>query len=227
MNMRLFSIRVLIFTLGLLPAGLSADKSRSDGEAPEASVFVECHGRLRNGVVAVGGETTGTTISFHRITWELQLPDEASRQFAEMNHKAPVTVTGRLRKVIGTEELVRWIVDVETLSAGYSGEAAEEGANITIRGTLSAKLATTGDIPDLSVRTDDQHWQLDFSADRATQRTAQSLISQHVIVKGSMLPRTEEPEGRATKRSLSEPYGLRVKSIEAFSDTAADTRLCP
>ena len=224
MNMRLFSIRVLIFALGLLPAGLSADESRSDGETPEASVFVECHGRLRNGVVAVGGETTGTTISFHRITWELQLPDEASRHLAEMNHKAQVTVTGRLRKVLGTEELVRWVVDVETLSAGDSGEAAEEGANVTIRGTLSAKLAATGDIPELSVRTDDQLWQLDFSADRATQRTAQSLISQHVLLTGSMQPRTVEPEGRATKRSLSEPYSLRVKSIEAFSATAADSR---
>ena len=54
----------------------------ADDTCPEPSVSVKCCGRLRHGVVAIGGETTGTTITFNRTVWELQLPDDAAREFA-------------------------------------------------------------------------------------------------------------------------------------------------
>lgn len=200
-----------------------ADEDPFEVATPEHAVSVQCHGRLRHGVVAVGGETTGTTITFQRLTWELQLPDNASRELAARNHKAQVVVTGNLRRVMGTEDIVRWIVDVEKISVPDSGDSFEEGAKVKIRGTLRAALSKTGDSPDLSVTTDDQHWRLDFAVDRRTRMAAESLISQQVLLTGSVLPPPEESERRTAKSEPSESHTVRVKTIEAFTDSAADS----
>ncbi|MBC8113826.1 MAG: hypothetical protein H7062_05575, partial [Candidatus Saccharimonas sp.] len=97
----------------------------------EPSIRVECHGKLRHPVVAIGGETTGTTITFDGMTWDLKLPDEASRTFAKDHHKQPTTAVGTLRRVVGTEVPVRWIVEVEKLSEWDVG-AQKEGASLTV-----------------------------------------------------------------------------------------------
>jgi len=224
MSQRLLSISLLLVTTLSLPAVLTADEAILTKETKEPSVSVLCHGRLRHGVVAIGCETTGTTITFHRVTWELQLPDEASRELAARHHKAPVVVTGTLRRVMGTEDIVRWIVDVEKLSALDSRDAPEEGAKVTIRGTLRATLPQTGDTPDLSVRADDQNWRLDFAADREIQTAAESLIGQPVLLTGSVLPLPQESERKTTNSPTPETHTVRVKTFEASVSDAADSR---
>jgi hypothetical protein len=224
MSQRLLSVCLLLVTTCLFPAELTADEVFLEDGEKEPSVSVLCHGRLRHGVVAVGGETTGTTITFNRVTWELQLPDEASREFAKRNHQEPAVVTGTLRKVVGTEKLVRWIVHVKKLTESDSRDLLEEGAKVTIRGTLRAALSQTGDIPELSVRADDQIWRLDFTANRETQTAAESFIGQSVLLTGSVLPLPEETERGTTRPPTPATHSVRVKTIEASANAAADSR---
>lgn len=73
-------------------------------------------GTLRTRVVAIGGETTGTTITAKGITWELDLGKDADlRASAERLDGKLVTVTGTLERRPGAETKERWIVVVTSL----------------------------------------------------------------------------------------------------------------
>jgi hypothetical protein len=222
MSPRLFSITLILLTACSLPAIVAGDDLFPQQEPKEPSVSVVCHGRLRDGVIAIGSETTGTTITFNRVTWELQLPDDASRALAARYHKASVVVTGTLRRVVGIENAVRWIVDVDKLTARDSRHAVEEGANVTLRGTLRAALSQTSDTANLSVRADDQIWRLDFAADRDAQATAESLIGQPILITGSVLPLPEDSERNAIRSPRVETHTLRVKTVAASAIAAGD-----
>jgi hypothetical protein len=117
---------VVLFNTGIRPVPVEADEAFSENNAEKPPVSVQCQGLLRHGIVAIGGETTGTTISFHRITWELQLADDDDREFAALHHKKPVLVTGALRKVVSTESMTRWIIDVKKISASDSRDSQAE-----------------------------------------------------------------------------------------------------
>ena len=228
-NTLLFSGVILTF-VGVLPAVSRADEFVTgeiypEGETTEPAVSVECHGRLRHGVSAIGGETTGTTISFHRVTWELELHDAASQEFAARNHKEPVIVTGTLRKVEGTESRVRWIVDVVSLREFPARGRFEEAATVTIRGMLRAALSQTRDAPELSVRADDQIWKLEFAADGEPQTTAESLIGQLVLLSGSVLPLPEETQRNNSNLRTLKTQAVRVKTLKGSSSSAAEHRI--
>lgn len=214
----------MLVTTCLFFSTVTADEAFPEEKKEEPAVSVQCHGLLRHGVVSIGGETTGTTITFNRVTWELQLPDEASREFAKRHHKETVTVNGTLRKVVGTEEMIRWIIDVSELTPIDSRDLSEEGAKVTIRGTLRMALSQTGDTPELSVSADDQIWRLDIGANREMQTDAESLFGQTVIVTGSVKPAPEETERRPSKSRSRAPLAVRVKTIEASADVAVDPR---
>jgi hypothetical protein len=98
---------------GVLVLGLAQDR-----KAPpvEDYVKVEVRGKLEHGVVAIGGESTGTEVTAKDITWELSLgkSEEHQRVAAEQNGKT-VLVTGTLTRKKGTERKERWIVEVATL----------------------------------------------------------------------------------------------------------------
>ena len=225
---------VLVFSLILTFPSVSPALSQADeivagdilaeDETTEPAVSVECHGRLRHGVVAIGCETTGTTISFHRVTWELQLQDATSQEFAARHHKEPVIVTGTLRKVEGTEARVRWIVDVVDLKAFPVRERFDEAATVTIRGMLRAALSQTSDTPELSVHADDQIWNLEFASDGATQMAAESLIGQSVLLSGSVFPPAEETKRRNSKLHALKTQAVRVKTIKGSSSSLTDDR---
>ncbi len=224
MNKRFFLISSLFLSVCTCSVFLLADEAFFEEDQPEPSVFVQCNGRLRHGVVAVGCETTGTTITFRRMIWELQLPDDDSREFAKRHHNEPVVVTGALRKVIGTEDMVRWIVDVNKLTEADSGSKSDEDAKVTIRGTLRAALSQTRDTPDLSIRTDDQTWQLDFASGQKTRTAAELLIGQPVLLTGNVVPLLEgSAHDEASKSSTKKPttQTVRVKTIDA-ADIASD-----
>ncbi|MGF1583442.1 MAG: hypothetical protein ACFCD0_29330 [Gemmataceae bacterium] len=76
-------------------------------------------GKLRYGVVAIGGETTGVEISVKRTRYELAFRSKPKlkSQAKKLNGKV-VTVTGTLRKVKGVEISVRWILQVTNIKAG-------------------------------------------------------------------------------------------------------------
>lgn len=227
MNARLLSNALLLLIVCSLPAAVATDEVFPQQEPKEPAVSVVCHGRLRDGVIAIGCETTGTTITFNRVTWELQLPDDASRELAARYHKSPVVVTGTLRRVAGTEDAVRWIVEVEKISPRDSRDAPEEGAKVTLRGTLRAALSQTGDTPDLSVRADDQVWRLDFAVNREAQAKAESLIGQPVLLTGNVLPGPEDSERSTTRPPAAETHTLRVRTVEASAIATGDGRFFP
>lgn len=183
----------------------------TDETPPEPSVSVECYGRLRHGVVAIGGETTGTTITFNRMVWELQLHDDAAREFAKEHHKEPVIVTGTLRKIAGTEVKVRWIIDVKTLSK-RDATTDKEGTRLTIQGTLRAKDPRTNDTPRMTIDTDDEIWPIDVSSNARLQVKAESLVGQAVLLTGSLERVTEEEQ--VAEEEASVPLIIRVATMK-------------
>lgn len=199
------------------PSGLVwiPDETPNQKAATETSVTVRCRGRLRHGLAAIGGETTGTTLTFHRTVWELNLPDDAARQLADQMNKEVMVVTGSLRRVIATEDHVRWIVDVEKLSPPGPQDLAEEGAEITVKGTLRARLATSGDIPDMSVRTEDQIWHLDFGTDRRLLTSVEPMIGQLVLLTGRVLPPPKDAQLQMEKPDAPSRHIIQVKQVQS------------
>lgn len=219
---------LFLLSTGLFSSPVTADETTFGPDRTEQSVFVRCHGRLRHGVVAVGGETTGTTMTFHGITWELQLPDDASREFASQHHQKPVIVNGTLRHVAGIEISSRWIVDVSDLSEPESRDVPQrevpgEGAQITIRGILRAALSQTSQKPELSVRLQNQNWHLDLPDDGATPSRAESLIGELVRIRGSLKTVPEEGQPTATRSRMPAKPTVQVSAIEAAAETETDT----
>ena len=116
--------------------------------AGEESIEVTVTGTLQTGVVAIGAETTGTTIKAKDITWELDLgKDEALKAAAEKLSGQPATVTGTLTRRAGVEVKERWIVTVKTLRAATDkpkraeNEPAVEAQGVR-EGTKAAIVAT-------------------------------------------------------------------------------------
>ena len=90
------------------------------------SVSVVVVGTLRGGIVAIGGETTGTTITANSITWELDLTsDPALQQAAQALDGKKATVRGRLERREGVEIPSRWIVAVDDLHGADSDSDSE------------------------------------------------------------------------------------------------------
>ncbi|MGI9240845.1 MAG: hypothetical protein ACR2RV_08590 [Verrucomicrobiales bacterium] len=109
------------------------------------SIEVEIAGVLRTGIVAIGGETTGVTISAKGITWELELG--ASRVLRETASRLDgkfVRVKGALERRAGVEIKERWIVTVSELGlAGDNGRPNLEAE--TQRADSRIEFASSGD----------------------------------------------------------------------------------
>ena len=112
----------LLVTVGLTVIGLTglcALESLPGDERPmkdDEYIHVEVRGLLQTGVVAIGGETTGVTITARGATWELDLGnDEKLQKAAEKLDGTRVDVTGDLEVREGVEVRQRWIVSVGTL----------------------------------------------------------------------------------------------------------------
>lgn len=96
---------LMMVALGASPAAPAGDYIR-----------VEIRGTLRTGMMAIGGETTGTVVSARGATWELdltQLPE--GRQRAESLAGRRVLVKGSLEIRPGVERRERAIVAVSSL----------------------------------------------------------------------------------------------------------------
>ena len=103
---------ILMLLLAALDAA-AAGEGRMDG-----SIDVVVTGTLRTGIMAIGGETTGTTISARGATWELDLSgDPAFARTAETLAGGRAVVRGSLEVRPGVEKRKRWIVTVTSLAA--------------------------------------------------------------------------------------------------------------
>ena len=91
---------------------VAADK----GDEPSYVLKVEVKGTLQTGIVAIGGETTGTVIKTKNGTFELELSKELQVQAEKLNGKT-VVVTGNLTVRPGVEVRQRSIITVGTLKA--------------------------------------------------------------------------------------------------------------
>jgi hypothetical protein len=88
----------------------AADKEKTE------SIKVEIRGQLQTGVLAIGGETTGVTITASNLTFELDFKDGSDLAAkAEGLNSHSVVVTGKLEGRKGVEIPLRYIVSVESL----------------------------------------------------------------------------------------------------------------
>ena len=94
--------------------------------AAKDSIRVTVTGTLRTGIFAIGGETTGATITARGITWGLEFGTSAAlRKTAQKLNGKQVLVQGSLERRKGVEIKERWIVTVTQLQA--AGDAKVSG----------------------------------------------------------------------------------------------------
>lgn len=112
---------LLLAMFGIVNAltAFGTEPAPKDAEDPTTVTVV---GTLRTGLVAIGGETTGTTITAKDITWELDIGKNAELKAAsEKLDRKLVTVSGTLERRAGVEIKERWIVTVKSLKAATGG----------------------------------------------------------------------------------------------------------
>jgi hypothetical protein len=80
------------------------------------SIDVIVHGTLKSGVVAIGAETTGVTISANGVVWELELHGKQLETAGNLDGRK-VVVAGRLMPREGVELRSRFVVKVRSLKA--------------------------------------------------------------------------------------------------------------
>jgi hypothetical protein len=106
------------FVLALL---LRADVVSAADQPAQESITVTVVGTLRTGIVAIGGETTGTTITAKGIKFELDFGKNAElRAAADKLDGKRVMVTGGLQRRPRVEIKERWIVTVTSLMEASS-----------------------------------------------------------------------------------------------------------
>ena len=122
----IFSVLVCFAVTACLAFAAPKDDSNR-----EEMIRVTVIGKLTTGIVAIGGETTGTTITANGITWELDFGrNNDLRTAAEKWNGQHVLVRGQLSRRAGVEIRERWIVSVSPLRQAPRGEVDEneEGA---------------------------------------------------------------------------------------------------
>lgn len=179
----------------------------ADPPAEKSPVRIECHGKLRSGVSAIGGETTGTTVDFDGIHFDLTFANQADQTFASNNHKKPVTVLGTVRQVKGPERGIRWVIDVEKISPREAMQ--KHGAKVTIIGNVM-KNEKDGNFV---LQTGEVAWPLQRPEDKSLLEKADSLLDKTVTLVGKPVKPADE---RMTLRPL-----VRIDGIELFAGKMA------
>jgi len=109
-------IRGFTFT-GVMAMSLFACMAQTSAPATQGDNAISVTGTLHTGVVAVGGETTGTELSADKNGgYELDLTAHAELvKKADALNGQQVSVTGTLTTKAGVERSPRHIIKVETL----------------------------------------------------------------------------------------------------------------
>lgn len=178
----------------------------------DSPIQVECHGKLRTEVVAVGGETTGMTVDFDGVTIDLKVDREADRKFAEGHHKQHVTILGRLRQIKGPERGIRWVIDVDKIAPPSPEQ--KKGAVVTLVGRLVKKEAANKTTA-IVVESGDASWPLDLSVEKSLLQKAEDLVGKTVNL-----------VGRAVKLDCEQTTirpALRVEKLEPVVEKVEKT----
>lgn len=110
--------------------------------AAEESIQVTVTGTLKTGILAIGAETTGTTIKAKDITWELDFGRNAELKAEAARHNnQQVTVTGTLERRAGVEVKERWIVTVSSLKATEKPKQEADDAGVEAFGVREGTKA--------------------------------------------------------------------------------------
>jgi hypothetical protein len=108
---------VALMSAALVAQGQLPPQKTDKGEA--TYVKVEIKGLLKTGVMAIGGETTGTTITAGTMTFELDFgKNKEFRELAEKLNGKTAIAHGTLNIRKGVEVKLRSIVTVTDLKAG-------------------------------------------------------------------------------------------------------------
>lgn len=152
------------------------------------TVEVVCHGRFRKDGVAIGGETTGITVSFDGMTWDLNL-SPALRQQVEKEEFRQVTVEGRLRHVKGVAR-DRWIVDVQKLTKREMKDPKEPKpkAEFTFKGKLAPAM---GGAEPQSLEVTGEAWPVAWGSDPTLPAKGRELAGSAVIARGTAEANTD------------------------------------
>jgi hypothetical protein len=111
---------------GIVTVNGTAIREEEDG-MPAEYITVEIKGRLRTGIVAIGGETTGVTVSASNLTFELYFGENGELlKTAERLNGQTVLVSGRLEGRRGVEIPLRRIVTVESLVSASADDGSDE-----------------------------------------------------------------------------------------------------
>lgn len=111
--MKAVSAFVLSFLVCITAMATADPKPTSDDSAN-----VTVSGILRTGAIAIGGETTGTTVTAEGITWELDFgKNKVLAEAAKKLDGKKVVVQGTLERRPGVEVKERRIVTVSELRA--------------------------------------------------------------------------------------------------------------
>ena len=109
---RLAMMSLIVAALMLTVVAVAADNDNHQ------YIKVEIRGILETGVVAIGGETTGTVINASGVTWELDFGDNKNfHDLTKSLHGKEALVTGTYKKIKGVEIRERNIVKVTTLKS--------------------------------------------------------------------------------------------------------------
>ena len=105
-------------------------------------IRVEVVGKVQTGLMAIGGETTGTVVASNGIVWELDFQKDPNKlAVAEvLSGRSLARVTGTLRRVRGVEVPDRMVVKVDTISLADNNQAQNNQA-------LKAKNVGGGIVP--------------------------------------------------------------------------------
>jgi hypothetical protein len=93
---------------------LEADAGKGRGERIDVTV----QGTLKTGVMAIGAETTGVTLTANGVVWELELQGKQLETAGHLNG-SKVRVAGRLTRPHGVEIRNRIVVKVRSIKAAH------------------------------------------------------------------------------------------------------------
>ncbi|MCA9104705.1 MAG: hypothetical protein KDA83_04720 [Planctomycetales bacterium] len=182
---------LLLLVAIVMGGGHAAAQDEPGDSEPPAGIELIIVGKLETGIVAIGGETTGTVVRASGVTWEVEWEaerEEALSTFAERISGNQVAVSGSLRLVKGVERGDRWILTAHSLAAAPAGVAPARGiVQARIQGRLNNQVVaiggeTTGTVVDAG----DFSWELELGRDLDLRKAAEALDGQSVTVEGNI-----------------------------------------
>lgn len=189
-----FATGIGLSLLGRMESLVAASDEPSE---MSGSTRVTLRGKLETGIVAIGGETTGTQIAAGSVVFEIANPDdEEFRDWIQRLSGHSVVARGQLERKAGVEIAERWLVTLEQLAPAESDEAVVE---LELEGELNNEVfAIGGETTGTVLNTGSTAWELELSRNATLREVAAKLHGQQVFAHGVL--ETREGVEVATRR---------------------------